>query len=139
MEIGFKLDDQIHCLFEVLNNDCCWVFCIVFLPAMDSCLGQKGCPSNPIRSTDICTRIVTNHKETQLLFIYPFTHLLFNEFECFKFWFAEIDVFEVKSYLFTMIFQYVIKGSKSHSWSFIPSCPDDIILGSKIWWQRLAL
>lgn len=139
MKFIFQLDDQIHCLFEVLDNNCCWIFHVVFLPAMNSCLCQKGCPSSSVCSTDICTRVIANHKKTQLLFIYPFAHFIFNEFECFKFWFTEIDVLKVKSHLFTMIFQNIIERTKSHSWPFIPTCPDDIILCSKIGRQRFAL
>ena len=128
----FKFEDQINSLLEILNYDCCWVCAVILIPVVDSCLCQERCPFCTVCPANVCSWIIPHHKKTQLFLIDPSPQFLLNKLKRLFLRLTKINMFQIKPISLAVILKNVIEWSKSHSWSFVASCPNNIVLGCKI-------
>jgi hypothetical protein len=100
---------------------------------VNSGLGQKRCPANSIRSTNVGSGVISDHKKAQFLLLDFPAQLILDKLESLELRFSKVYMFKVKAVFLAVILENVVEWPESHSWAFVASCPNDIVLSSEKW------
>ena len=126
--ITLYAEDELHGLFEVVDDHCGWIMGVVAWPVVDACLRQEGGPTDGIGAADVSSWIVAHHEEAAVA--EALLHVAFDELERQFLWLAEVKLLERELMSLAVLFQHVVERSKSQPGPVVASCPNNIVLGS---------
>ena len=130
----FDFQYQINSFFKCRDDHRRWVLVIIVGSCMDSCLSQKGYPTDLIRPFDVCSWVVSKHEIAA--FPIPFFHEVSYELKGHFLWLSEVKFVQLETVSWAVVLKHVIKRTEGYSGSMVASSPCNIVLGCKIWRQR---
>ena len=134
--ITLYAEDELHGLFEVVDDHCGWIMGVVAWPVVDACLRQEGGPTDGIGAADVSSWIVAHHEEAAVA--EALLHVAFDELERQFLWLAEVELLERELMGLAVLCQHVVERPESQPRPVVASCPNDVVLGSVIGGKRQA-